>query len=73
MNKKTKLGAIVLFALVCASPVQAWDWFGASAQEPVMSTQGGGNGGGHPSIPDPAMSTQGSGAGGGNPSIPDPN
>ena len=57
MNKKKKLGAIVLFALVCASPVQAWDWFdgwfSTSAQEPVMSTQGGGAGGGHPSIPDP--------------------
>ena len=61
MNKKTKLGAIVLFALACASPVQASDWFSSwfgtstiePTEEPVITTQGPGNGGGHPSIPDP--------------------
>ncbi|UAA37842.1 hypothetical protein KIH87_14200 [Paraneptunicella aestuarii] len=57
MNKKTKLGAIVLFALVCASPVQACDWFDSLFgtinvnNEPVMGTMGAGGGGGDPKGP----------------------
>ena len=46
MDNKAKLGAIVLFALVCASPVQAFDWFDnlfGTVYVPMGPSGGGGN------------------------------
>ena len=61
MNKKTKLSAIVLFALVSASPVQAFDWFDSWFGSSVSS--------GEPGV-DPLMKPMGGGAGGGDPPGP---
>ena len=71
MNKKTKIGAVVLLAFVCASPVHASDWFSTLINS-WFTASGVGNGGGHPSIPDPVYTPTGAGNGGGHPSIPDP-
>ena len=66
MNKKTKLGAIMLFALVCASPVQAFDWFDSWFGN--MTAMGPGSGGGNPGV-DPAITAIGVGSGGGDPTV----
>lgn len=57
-NRKMKLSAIVLFALVSATPAQAvdFDWFqslfgaGGGGGDPVANTTGVGGGGGHPGV-----------------------
>ena len=68
MTHKKKLSAIVLFALVSATPAQAvefnFDWF--------QSLFGVGGGGGHPGVDpssDVTVSTTGAGGGGGNPGV----
>ena len=58
MNKKIKLSAIMLFALVCASPVQAVDWFDSwfgtstveESSQPTVTVMGPGLGGGDPGV-----------------------
>ncbi|UAA37841.1 hypothetical protein KIH87_14195 [Paraneptunicella aestuarii] len=59
MNMKTKLSAFMLFALVCASPVQACDWFDslfgtitieAQAGNSTITVMGPGGGGGDPGV-----------------------
>ena len=63
MTKKTKLGAIVLFALCCASPVQAFDWFDSWFEVSILGPGGGG---------DPGVEPMGPGGGGSHPPGPDP-
>lgn len=80
MNKKTKLSAIVLFALVFASPLQAFDWFDslfgtstveAGSSSSTITVMGPSGGGGDPGV-DPVINTTGGGLGGGDPGV-DPN
>ncbi|MCY7293803.1 hypothetical protein [Alteromonas sp. a30] len=72
MAKKIKLSAIVLFALVSASPAQAvdFDWFQSLFGVGESTVDFGPGGGGHPGVDPSANPTVlGPGLGGGHPGV----